>query len=163
LPVPRHDGDAARRGRDLTDGGAAMEHVTKRQIVLLRVAQRKLGLSDAAWRTILAELAGVASTKELDRDGFDAVLACLEWRGFRPAVPRGPDFGTRPGMATPGQVALIRELWFEYTARKGTGDSLNTWLLRSFKVSALRFLTCEGARKAIAALKAMKARARQAA
>ena len=37
---------------------------------------------------------------------------------------------------------------------------LNKWLLRTFKVSSLRFLSKDAARKVITALKAMKARAK---
>ena len=58
------------------------------------------------------------------------------------------------------QPELIRQFWREVTRGAcGGEDELNTWLRRSFKVSSLRFLTAEAARKAITGLKAMKARA----
>ena len=61
-------------------------------------------------------------------------------------------------MATPAQVTLIRKLWDEYTGGAGTDLTLGKWLARTFKTSALRFVTREEGQKAITALKAMKAR-----
>lgn len=60
-------------------------------------------------------------------------------------------------------MQLIRALWDEWTEGRGDERSLGVWLERSFKVSDLRFLTADGARGAITALKTMKARARRAA
>lgn len=105
-------------------------------------------------------IAGVTSTRDLDRDGFEALMGFFEYCGFAPLDRRGPDYGKRPGMASFAQLELIRTLWREFTrGAYGGEDELNKWLLRSFKVSSLRFLTAEAARKAITGLKAMKARA----
>ncbi len=134
--------------------------ISKRQIALLHVAKAKLGLTDAEYRAALVQIAGVESSTELDRGGFEALMGFLEYLGFEPLVRRGADFGARPGMASFARLELIRELWREYTrGAYGGEDELNKWLLRSFKVSSLRFLRMEAARKAITALKAMKARA----
>ena len=136
---------------------------TRRQLALLNVAKAKVGLSEDEWRAALAQVAGVASARDLDRAGFDAVMGLMEHLGFEPATPRGPSYGTRPGFASPAQVQLVRTLWDEWTEGRGTERSLNTWLHRSFGVAHLRFLTAGGARGAITALKTMKARARHAA
>lgn len=66
---------------------------------------------------------------------------------------------TARSMANFAQLELVRALWSEWTQGRGTEDGLNTWLERCFRVSSLRFLTLDGARKVITALKAMKARA----
>jgi hypothetical protein len=132
--------------------------LSKQQNRLLHVAKAKLGLSEDAWRSCLVQLAGVESSTELDRDGFDAIMGYFAYLGFHPVVPRGPTYGARPGFATPAQVQFIRDLWAELT-RGAAEDALNKWLKRCWKVDSLRFLTAGDARKAITALKAMKKRA----
>lgn len=134
--------------------------LSDRQKKLFFVAVRKLDLAEIEWRAAMAELAGTESLTELDQEGFDVMLAYFEWLGFSP-LRHGKDFGQRPGMASFAQLELIRALWREAT-RNAYGreeTQLDKWLLRSFKVSCLRFLTAETARKAITALKMMKARA----
>jgi len=129
--------------------------LTKKQIALIHVARQKLDMSDNAYRTVLAKLCGKTSTTELDQDDFEVLLAFFEYSGFKPVVAGGPDYGARPGMASFAQLELIRTLWAEYT--KG-GPGLQAWLKRCFKIDSDRFLTAGDARKAIVALKAMKAR-----
>lgn len=134
--------------------------LNRKQIAILHVAKSKLGISEAEYRAALVQIAGVESSTELDRGGFEALMGFFEYLGFEPLRRRGADYGARPGMASFAQLELIRELWREYTrGAYGSEDELNKWLLRSFKVSSLRFLTMEAARKAITAHKAMKARA----
>lgn len=133
--------------------------LTRKQNALLHVAKTKLGLTDNAYRSALAELAGVTSSTELDQGGFTVLMGFFEWLGFEPLTAKGPNYGDRPGMASFAQRELIRTLWREYTDRKGDDASLCKWLERSFKITSLRFLTLTEARKVITALKAMKSRA----
>lgn len=134
--------------------------LTNPQKAILHVAKAKLRLSDEVYRSCLAEIAGVTSSTELDQAGFEALMGFFEWKGFRPAEAKGQDYGARPGMATWAQIELIRTLWRELTHGAYSGeDQLNKWLLRSFKLSSLRFLPKSTAPKVITALKAMKSRA----
>ncbi|MDA7427902.1 regulatory protein GemA [Primorskyibacter aestuariivivens] len=133
--------------------------ISKNQLKLLWTAKTKLDLSDAYLRSAMVEIAGVESTKELDAEGFDAMMGFFEYLGFAPRQAKGPDYGERPGMASFAQIELIRVLWREYTDRKGDEDSLNKWLEHYWHVSSLRFLGKAAARKVIATLKVMKARA----
>ena len=127
--------------------------LSRRQITLLHTAKSKLGLSETEYRSALVHLAGVESATELDQAGFELLLAYFEYCGFAPLDRRGPDYGKRPGMASFAQLELIRTLWREFTrGAYGGEDELNSWLLRSFKVSSLRFLTAEAVRKAITGL-----------
>lgn len=128
-----------------------------KQIALIHVAKAKLGIAEDDYRACLVQIAGVTSSAELDRAGFEALMGFFEYMGFTPLNPRGAVYGDRPGFASSAQVQLIRELWHEYT-RGGKEDALNKWLLRCFKVSSLRFLKKEQGQKAITALKAMKSR-----
>lgn len=133
--------------------------ISRNMTSILHVAKSKLRFSDETYRTALAQIAGVTSSTELDRAGFEAMMGFFEYCGFRPLDRRGPSYGERPGMASFAQIELIRALWAEYTRGRGTEDQMANWLLRCFKVSSLRFLTAEAAPKAITALKAMKSAA----
>ncbi|MCX7559114.1 regulatory protein GemA [Sulfitobacter sp. F26204] len=133
--------------------------LTNKQKALLHVAKGKLNLSEAEYRATLVHIAGVTSSTELDRDGFNAVMGFFEYLGFAPLVATGADYGNRPGMASFAQLELVRALWHEYTGGKAGEDELNKWLLGTWKISSLRFLRKDTAQKVITALKAMKARA----
>lgn len=132
--------------------------ITPNQLKLFWFAAKKLRLSDAAVRVALVQIAGVESSKDLDADGFAAMLGYFEWLGFRPGRARGEDYGRRPGMASFAQMELIRDLWHEYTRGEAGEAELTKWLVRSWGISSLRFLDATTARKAITALKAMKQR-----
>jgi hypothetical protein len=136
--------------------------LTNPQKAILHVAKADRKLSDAEYRAVLVHLAGVTSSTELDRAGFEAVMGFFEYLGFAPLRKSGPDYGTRPGMASFAQLEFIRSLWVEWSGA-GESDGLTTWLARTFKVSSLRFLTAPDAAKAITALKAMKAHKRKSA
>lgn len=130
--------------------------LTKKQRAVIHVARAQLGLTESDYRAILVNIAGVESSTELSDDGFEAIMFRFRELGFVSTWNR-KNFGYRPGMATPRQVALIRELWASYTDRQGTDASLGIWLDRKFKVSSLRFLPGDTARKVIGALKSMTA------
>ena len=131
---------------------------SRNQIKLIHAVKRQLGLTDEEYRLVLVTSAGVTSSLELDRDGVSAVLGCFECLGWNPRAAKGPDYGNREGMATFAQLELIRQLWIEYTRARGGEAELATWLKRTFKVDSPRFLTLHDARRAIVALKQMKAR-----
>lgn len=124
---------------------------------LLHVARRQLHLDDDTYRTILIKLAGVETSKKLTPAGFDTVMGYFEHLGFQPLQAKGPYYGDRPGMASPLQVQLIRDLWAKWS---GSSDwqALDAWLLRTFKVTSLRFVNAKIAGKAIHALRGMASR-----
>lgn len=130
---------------------------SKRQIALIHVAKSRLRLRDDEYRAILRRVAGVDSSKDLDRIGFEAVIGYFEYLGFEPLGAVGAHYGARPGMATPAQVQLVRDLWREFSGGF-EARALDRWLARSFGVGSLRFLDAKKVAKVIAALKAMKAR-----
>lgn len=133
--------------------------ISPKQNRLIHAALRHLGLSDDEYRTILARVAHVSSATELDHQSFEALMAFFEWLGFN-KTPRAPSFGkNRAGMASPGQVQLIRELWHEYTRGQAGAAELDKWLAGKWHASSLRFLTKADAQKAITAVFAMKRRA----
>lgn len=138
--------------------------LTRPQTSILHVAAPKLKLDDETYRMVLARIAGVETSKDLDQAGFEAVMGFADYCGFRPLGKGAPRYGNRPGMATFAQIELIRELWRELHDQDMCDDeALTGWLLKYHKVSSTRFLTLEAARKCIVALKAWKSRPRRAA
>ena len=134
---------------------------TRRQLAVVHIAKKELGLSEEEYRSILLNVAGARSSTELDSIAFQLVMEHFRSCGWE-ARDAGRSYGFRPGMASPGQLALIRDLWDEYTAGEGTDRQLGKWLERTFKVSDLRFLSVDQTPKAIGALRAMVARSREA-
>jgi len=133
--------------------------ITNPQRALLHVVKAKLGWTEEVYRQVLVRIAGVTSLTDLDRAGFDAIMAFAHFSGFNPLAKGAPRYGDRPGMASFAQIELVRELWREVHGQRVCDDAaLAGWMLKYVKVSSLRFLTLDGARKAITALKAWKAR-----
>ena len=135
--------------------------VSQSQLALIHLAAKDRGLTDDHYRSALAQIGGVTSSKDLDREGFDAMMGYFEYIGFAPIAAKGPNYGVREGMASFAQMELIRSLWSEITRRSFAGeDEFNKWLLAKFKVSALRFLKKDTAAKVITALMMWKTRLR---
>jgi hypothetical protein len=138
--------------------------ISSRQSKILHVAASKLKWDDDTYRLALVRIAGVTTSKDLDQDGFESMMGFMEFCGFKPLAKGAPRYGNRPGMATFAQLELIRELWRELHDQDVCDDeALTGWLLKYHKVSSMRFLTLDAARKVIVALKAWKARPRRAA
>lgn len=95
---------------------------------------------------------------EMDGRTLDIWARFFEYLGFAPLMPRAKDYGTRPGMASFAQIEFILTLWHEYTRGKAGETELNKWLLGSWQLFSLRFLTKATTPKVIRALKSMKAR-----
>ena len=127
--------------------------ITSKQKALIHVAKAQLGMEDEDYRAMLARVAGVASSAQLDAAGFERVTAELERLGFR--NPRSRLQGaSREGMATPAQLGRIRSLWKAYSGRDDE-LALGHWLEKHFHVSNLRFLEDWRASKAVAVLERM--------
>lgn len=132
--------------------------VTKKQIALLHVAKRDLGLTDDDYRAILARYGRAESAADLTQSGFTAVMKYLTALGFRSTWTQRT-YGYRPTMATPPQVDLIRSLWQKFSGKPDPDDiELNKWLDRFHKISSLRFVDNKKAAKVISALKKMAER-----
>ena len=137
--------------------------ISNSQKALLHVAKGKLRMNDETYRQVLVRIAGVTTSTDLDREGFEAVMGFFEYCGFQPIDNSAPRYGERPGMASFGQIELIRELWREIHRDRACDDeALAGWLRKYQKVDSLRFLTADGACKVITAFKAWKARAKAA-
>lgn len=127
--------------------------LTRKQFGLIHVARKQLGLEDLMYRAVLYKCGGVYSATDLDERGFGAVMEYFAFMGFRSTSRKGP-YGHRPGMATPGQIDMIRKLWRNWSGAEDE-RALNAWLEHSYHVSALRFTDRATAAKAIIGLKSM--------
>lgn len=131
--------------------------LSRNKIAVIQVARQQLGLTEEDYRGILRNCGGVASSKDLSDDGFEAVMFRFSQLGFRSTWNRA-NLGYRAAMATPRQVAFIRRLWADYTGGTGDDASLGKWLDSKFKVSSVRFVPAASAQKIITALMNMKGR-----
>lgn len=129
----------------------------KAKIGLVQVARRELGLTEPDYRAELERFGGVVSAVDLDERGFAALMNRFQQMGFVSKRAREGLGTLRPGMATPAQIALIRDLWRELV--DGPSDrSLDKWISRTFGVSAVRFLTEAKAHKVIGSMRAWQKR-----
>jgi hypothetical protein len=131
--------------------------ISRKHLALIHVAKKQLDLDDDSYRHILSRAAGVESAADLDEVGFLNVMEHLTASGFRSTWTKRT-FGNRPGMATPSQVDLMRDLWKRYDPSDEGEAHFNAWLFKFHKVSALRFVSADKAKKIIPALKAMASR-----
>ena len=141
----------------------------RKKLSLLHVGKSRLGIDDDDWRALLGRVAGVASSRDLDDYGFQAVISELERLGFQSTASE-KNFGRVDRhwtMATPAQLHKIRILAAEFFDRAETEDeadkALETWLRNRFRVGGLRMLDGERAREVIGALVRMNQRKRAAA
>lgn len=128
-----------------------------KKLRLIQLARRRLGLEESAYRDILWRAAGVRSAKDLDDWGFAQLMYIFERLGFKSDFAEA-NLGNRDGMASPPQIAFMRDLWSKFTDGEGDDASLGKWLEGRFGVSSLRFVDAPTARKAIGGLIAMNKR-----
>lgn len=128
--------------------------VATKRIAVVHVARRTLGMDDATYRRVLQERGGVDSAKDLDDEGFAAVMEYFTACGFRSTWTKRTFGPERPGRASPRQIEMIKGLWQRYSGSDDT-NALDRWIESSYGVTSLRFATQEIASKAINGLKAM--------
>lgn len=133
--------------------------LTRKQTSLIHVAKAQLHMDDDSYRSVLHQVAGVSSSRDLDAAGFEAVMHHFGVLGFQPRR-KANHYGHRRGMASPKQVDYIRGMWQAYTG-KDDEQTLNHWLESRFGITALRFVDIGTASKAITALKDMTSRNKQ--
>lgn len=125
--------------------------ITGKQMAMVQAAKRQLALTEQEYRNLLGNFGGVGSARDLTPDGFTALIRAFEAFGFqRTSTP----LHVRRGMATPLQLALVETLWQEWSGADDA-EARRHWLERSFKISALRFMTTDHVAMAINALRQM--------
>ena len=126
--------------------------LTRKQIALIHVAKKQLGLNEDDYRAAVQTYGGAGSSKDLSRFGFKNLMKHLEKCGFKSTGE-----SSRPGMATPAQLRKITAAWFSLEGRyfdKGAGwPALRGFLKKRFGVDHTRFLTFKKAHQVIEAIK----------
>lgn len=128
-----------------------------RLIKLIHVARRELGMEDADYRAMLAnipQLEGATSCAALTIPKLTVVLETLKRKGFK-VVPKNKQTQTK--MADDPQSRLIRHLWLSlHTAgkvRDSSEQALSKYVARLTKVDQLQWLDGRQATVVIESLK----------
>ncbi len=133
--------------------------MNNKQLAVIHVAKKQLGLDDEAYRASLLAHGGVDSARELDREGFQSVMKHFEASGFKSKTTGKPQWTPPrmgPGMASDGQVKKIIALWYtmpDYYRKGNEMKALNAFLSKTCGVSRLEWLTPKKAHNAIEAIK----------
>jgi hypothetical protein len=128
--------------------------ISHKQLAMIQAAKRQLALTEDEYRGLLWRMGEVESARDLTPVGFTALIRAFETLGFQRT---NPPLHVRRGMATPAQLALVEQLWQQW-AGADKPEALRHWLERSYKISALRFMTTDHAAMAINALRVMNRR-----
>lgn len=123
----------------------------KREIQLIKIAQKQLGMDDDTYRDMLWSVARVKSSTELDFAGRKKVLDHLQDCGFKRTRPHPRKLADDP------QSKKIRALWLElHTAgkvRNSSESALAAFVKRQTGRDALQWLTAREASNVIEELK----------
>lgn len=91
--------------------------LNRKQIALIKIAQMQVQMDDASYRSVLAEIAGVISSTELNQEGFNALMGFFEYLGFAPMIAKGVDYGKRDGIQSRDLPFVLRTnafAWHEH-------------------------------------------------
>ena len=137
--------------------------ISKGQKAVLHVAKGKLALDDETYRDALEAHGGVRSAKNLDYEGFKAVMRHFEACGFQSDRRRKVTGKDRPGMATAAQIRKIYASWCalggSYYKKGQELKALRGFLKKRFRVDHENFLKFSQAGTVIEAIKKIGTRA----
>ena len=127
----------------------------------IHIAKKQLGLDDETYRSMLKNLTGKQSAKDLTDRQIILVINHLMHKGWQPKA--GPkkydDLGKRDVYAaSPSQLRLIEVLWHQVYRGNNETLHLRQFLFNHFKVSDIRFLDSRTSYEAVEALKKMNDR-----
>lgn len=134
----------------------------ERELAMIHLAKKDLGLDDETYREMLWTVARVRSAKDLDITGRRHVLEHLKSRGWKHRPPRRAQPGAAR-MADDPQSRMIRGLWIELAAvglvRDRSERALAAFVARQTGVDRLEWLNVYQASQVIEALKLWLTRA----
>lgn len=125
-----------------------MTRPTRAQFAKIHIAKKELpGMDDGAYREILRDRFGAASSKDLTRDQAEELIAEFKARGWTPRTARkGRPFeklGAQGQYRRPMERKMYA-LWCELKKWNGITNAspraMNAWAKRSFKVDHPRFM-----------------------
>ena len=78
-------------------------------VIKIQIARKQLNLTEEDYRAILTSKGGVETSKELDHDGRQRVLAYFQTLGFKPKSAASVKRPSRP-TPSPDKVKLVRRI-----------------------------------------------------
>ena len=104
--------------------------VSRSQRALIHLAAKDRGLGDDQHRSALAQIGGVTSAKDLDAEGFTAMMGYFEYIGFAPIAAKGPSFRvapvpcetTPPALRNAGWPLIFELRWWGMDCGGSAGD-----------------------------------------
>jgi phage gp16-like protein len=133
-----------------------MEPIRKKQIQIIKIGQKQLGLCDDIYREMLENRFGVSSCTRLSKSQADKLIEMFIQRGFKIASKRRKHTGKR---SIPMKGTNIVRIVSNAELRKisvlnsligwETGEGFEKWMAKHFKISKVRtardaFLVIEG-------------------
>ena len=130
--------------------------VRTRDLAMIHIAKKDLGLDDDTYRDMLWTVARVRSSGELDHAGRDSVLKHLKSRGWQPK--RGGVKIEPPKNVKLSSVALIGKIGALLTVLEKPWAYADGMALKMFKVEKLTWCKPQQLHKIVAALEYAKTR-----
>ena len=137
-----------------------MSRLTKKQIALVHVACKELGILEDDRHRIQEVFGGSRSLKTMSQYGWEELVRHLEACGFRSSLHLDPPppRAEGKGKLTRKIYALWDELEGSYYEPKNKRRALRGFLKKRFHVDHERFLDVETAIKVVEAIKAIRQR-----
>ncbi|MBU0809634.1 MAG: regulatory protein GemA [Gammaproteobacteria bacterium] len=117
----------------------------------IHIAKAQLGLDDETYRSLLARVAGVRSSKELNPRQIGRVLAEFERLGWKPKPSSKAKSRAKPKPADAGK-ALINKIEAQLADAGRPWAYADAMALRMFKVERVEWCDADQLRRLVAAL-----------
>lgn len=133
-----------------------------REIQLIQIAKRQLDMAEEAYRSMLWTVARVRSSKELDHNGRQQVLAHLQHLGFKPKAKPGKENRHTAERPSTYHGSELNRQWRKVeallTRARRPWSYAAGMAKRMFGLDSLNFCTAEHLQKLVAALEYDKRR-----
>jgi hypothetical protein len=143
-----------------------MQEINPHQIKRIHILKSSLRLDDDSYRAMLSGY-GVSTSKELTFSRAAELIVKMESMILRMKVNskarpqtqlKYDDLGSRPGMASPGQLRLIDVLWSKVSRQPdqtSRDKALGAFIDRIVKIQKIEWLEPRHVKKIVTALKKM--------
>lgn len=121
----------------------------KNNLAKIHIAKKELGMDDATYRTMLQNVAGVHSAKELNAAGAAKVLTHLQHCGWKPKTTA--KVGRKPKPPA-GREAVMTKVEALLAEAKRPWSYAHAMAMRMFQVEKVDWLDDEHLQKLLAAL-----------
>ncbi|SDX89227.1 gp16 family protein [Nitrosomonas halophila] len=124
----------------------------KRELALIHIAKTQLGLDDCTYRQLLWQLAKVRSSRDLDANGRQQLLAHFEQKGWRRSPPKKAARGAPKNRPSAQHAGLLGKIGALLTAMELPWHYAHGISQQMFKIERAEWCQPDQLRKIIAAL-----------